>query len=231
MLGKQFIRRQLARRGIHVHRMPSIADFLASRAVDVVLDVGANTGQFAKSLRQDGYRGRIVSFEPTSGPFAELAAAAANDPLWEVHKYALGSETRRSDIHVSENSVFNSIADLTSYALVFDPQARVVGTETVEVIRLDDFLDGADFARTFLKIDTQGYERQVLDGAPRVLESCPGVLLELPANHLYEEVWSIGDAFNFMSAKGFTISQMRPIAPLHHDPVSTVEIDCLFRRT
>jgi FkbM family methyltransferase len=231
MLGKQFVQRQLAKRGIHVHRMPSLVDFLASRAIDVVLDVGANTGQFAKILRNDGYRGRIVSFEPTAGPFAELAAAAARDPLWEVHKNALGSVTSRADIHLSENSVFNSIADLSAYALEFDPEARVVGMETVDVIRLDDFLDGANIERTFLKIDTQGFERQVLDGSPRLLECCPGVLLELPVNHLYEGVWSLGDAINFMSTKGYSISQVRPVAPLHHDPVSTVELDCLFRRT
>lgn len=231
MLGKQFVRRQLAKRGIHVHRMPSVVDFLASRHIDVVLDVGANTGQFAKSLRQDGYCGRIISFEPTSGPFADLMSAAAKDPLWEVHKYALGSVATHTDIHVSENSVFNSIAELSSYALKFDPESRVVGMETVEVLRLDDFLAGAETERTFLKVDTQGYERQVLDGSPRLLEGCAGVLLELPANHLYEGVWSLGDAINFMSAKGFTISQMRPVAPLHHDPVSTVEVDCLFRRT
>lgn len=231
MLGKQFVRRQLAKRGIHVHRMPSMVDFLASRNIDVVLDVGANTGQFAKSLRQDGYCGRIISFEPTSDPFADLMSAAAEDPLWEVHKYALGSVANHTNIHVSENSVFNSIVELSSYALKFDPESRVVGMETVEVIRLDDFLDGANVERTFLKVDTQGFERQVLDGSPRLLETCPGVLLELPANHLYEGVWSLGDAINFMSAKGFTISQMRPVAPLHHDPVSTVEVDCLFRRT
>ena len=68
--------------------------------VNVVLDVGANRGQYAKRLRENGYTGRIVSFEPVPQIAEELEKASAEDPEWHVLRYALGERVETSEIHV-----------------------------------------------------------------------------------------------------------------------------------
>ena len=65
--------------------------------IDLVIDVGANEGQFARGLRRF-YRGEIMSFEPVSSVFEKLAATASADPLWQVHKLALGSEEDETQV-------------------------------------------------------------------------------------------------------------------------------------
>ena len=74
-------------------------------AIDVILDVGADSGQFAQDLRVDGCRGQIVSFEPLSQAHAVLAAVAASDPLWDVtERCAVGASDRSAEINIADNS-------------------------------------------------------------------------------------------------------------------------------
>ena len=82
----------------------------------------------------------------------------------------------------------------------------------------------------FLKIDTQGYERQVLLGAPECLLNVLGVQMELPIMHLYEGAWKFHEAVAYMSDRGFEISNIVPVNYDQTDTVSLVEVDCIFRR-
>ena len=86
-----------------------LADFIQDRAIDVVIDVGANFGQFGESLRAKGYKGRILSFEPVAASFQVLSKKAAGDPKWEVQHCGLGAAAGEAVINVSEASDFSSI--------------------------------------------------------------------------------------------------------------------------
>src|SRR6476659_2537452 len=89
---KEFFRRSLKLLDIDIARASfrrNVNDYIANRNIDLVLDVGANVGQFATSLREKGYAGQIESFEPVSSVFQALADTARNDPRWNVHNMAL----------------------------------------------------------------------------------------------------------------------------------------------
>ena len=109
-----------------VSKRPTVADWLRQRGVSVVLDVGANEGQFARELRDWGYRGRIVSFEPIPAVAATLREQAAHDPAWEVRECALGREAGTATLHVSALSVFSSLRGVLPSAETFD-RARADG--------------------------------------------------------------------------------------------------------
>lgn len=86
---------------------------MASEGVDVVLDVGANTGQFAGRIREAGYSGAIVSFEPLGDACLGLRRRAAADPAWEVRRLALGDhDAQATEINVSRNSVSSSLLSM-----------------------------------------------------------------------------------------------------------------------
>jgi len=77
---------------------------LTEQKVNMVFDVGANTAQFGRKLREAGYRGRIVSFEPLSSVWDQLSAESKNDPLWEVAPPSvIGNENGKIEIHVDRN--------------------------------------------------------------------------------------------------------------------------------
>jgi FkbM family methyltransferase len=207
-----------------------LTDFLIDRGVDVVFDVGANTGQFGRALRARGYRGELVSFEPIESVCRELEIVAKQDGNWQVHRVALGATSGSSIINVSRSSDFSSLLKQSARAQKFDTNASVVRQEEISVARLDDLFQPFLNRTVFLKIDTQGYERNVLEGGLLALQHIIGIQMELPVVHLYENTWSLSDALGYMQERGFVLSQVTPVNWLKDDLVSLVEIDAVFRR-
>ena len=205
------------------------AIFLNSRQIDLVIDVGANKGQYAKGIRKAGYKGRIVSFEPVTETFGQLKAVSKNDNLWDIKKSGVGAAQGSATINISRNSVYSSFLDQTDMASAFSKKSAIVQTETVPVVALDD-LDFGFAQSIFLKIDTQGYEKEVLAGAQKLLRKCQGLQLELPVEHLYAGVWSFTEAVTYMDQAGFVPAQFQTVNPIHDDPASAIEFDCIFRR-
>lgn len=162
---------------------------LDHHAIDLVLDVGANVGQYASRLRQGGWRGRIVSFEPLPQVHATLDAAAASDPDWTVAPpLALGDRDGTITINVSAESDMSSSLPLRPEMASLLDSAAYTGAQTVAQRRLDGLLD--DFAtpdeRVFLKIDTQGTEQAVLAGATGALHRLYGIQMELAVVPVYQ---------------------------------------------
>ena len=213
----------------HFYKRP--IDFIRSRNVDLVVDIGANVGQYAENLRKEGYAGWIVSFEPTGAAYEALATRASRDGRWKTLNMALGGNEGTAEINVSETSVFSSILPQRSAATTFASHAAVIRAESVRVARLDDvFAELPQSKAAFLKIDTQGYEQQVLLGASQCLSHFVGVQMELPIIHLYEGTWRFHEAVAYMSERGFEISNILPVNYDQTDTVSLVEVDCVFYR-
>lgn len=200
--------------------------------IDLVLDVGANVGQYAGYLREAGYAGRIVSFEPLADAHAALARRAAGDAGWTVApRMALGATQGEIEINVSNDRDMSSLLELRPEILAASPTSRTVAREKVRLTTLDAVF--ADYARAgdrvLLKIDTQGYERQVLDGAERTLPRLAGIQLELSLIPLYagETTWLA--MIERLAAHGF---EPRLVIPGYFDRhlVRLLQVDGVFFR-
>ena len=225
------MRRCAWRLGYEVRRRVDFVDFVKSRNIDLVLDVGANTGQFAQELRKRGYQESIISFEPVSTTYQQLQRAACADPNWQVRHAALGREQSEATINIAENSVYSSLRSQTEVAQRFDRRSATVGTEQVPVTTVDAVLEGQPQRRVFLKIDTQGFEREILAGTSMSLAFILGILLEVPIVHFYEGTWTLEEVLTKLRSMGFVLAQITPTGYLKQlDPVSVTEVDCLFRR-
>ena len=131
-------------------------------ATDVILDIGANTGQFAQGLRAAGYHGHIISFEPLTDVHATLVATADSDPLWDVaERCAAGASDGWAEISIAGNSYSSSLLPMLDLHREAAPQSGYVGTEPCRVITLNSYIEQtfSDPSTLFgLKIDTQGFE-------------------------------------------------------------------------
>lgn len=179
--------------------------------IDTVLDVGANEGQFGAALRDGGYAGRLISFEPASPTRARLAARAAADPLWEVQGCALGDADTTVELTLRSASTLTSLLtpDLTS-DLIAPSAWDAVGTERVPVRRLDTLWDELslprDGRRVFLKVDAQGYDETVLAGASAVLQYLRGVQTEVAFLAIYQGEVSYHHRLQSLERAGFALS-------------------------
>ncbi len=186
---------------------------LRGREISLVLDVGANAGQYGVSLRQRvGYQGRIVSFEPLSDAFARLQQTAANDPLWDSYNIALGDREQASVINVSANSWSSSLLPVSTATLEIEPAINYVGRQEIAVRRLDKILDqiARREDRVFLKIDTQGYEMKVLNGALGVVERLDLIQVETAFFEAYHGATLIGDMIKFFDYIGYKVVSIDP---------------------
>ena len=185
----------------------NLAALLAHHRIDLVLDVGANTGQYADRLRRVGYDGRIVSFEPQSSAYATVVEAAANDPAWTVApRMALGDNDTPLTLNLSAQSDMSSALAMTEEMTGLLQSAAYTGTETVPQARLDAVFDDyvGDGDRVLLKTDTQGYDRQVLDGAAGVLDRIQAMQFELAIVPVYVGEPSYQDMIDHLDGLGFT---------------------------
>jgi FkbM family methyltransferase len=214
---------------IVVARHRPIERFLRARQIELVLDVGANAGQYARLIRRLGYEGRIISFEPASEPFNVLERTSRSDPRWEARRLALGAGDNIGTLNVGEASVFSSLLSPRRRAVDFDSRAQIAAVEKVEIVRLDTIFPQLPRTRTLLKLDVQGYEREVLLGAARSLPLIAGVQLEAAFSPLYEDQPDATELMILMRDHGFS-----PAAVIqsnhydHHETYRLLEADFLF---
>jgi FkbM family methyltransferase len=205
---------------------------LTHHGVNMVLDVGANAGQFGMQLREIGYGGRIVSFEPMRIPYETLRRAVAGDELWDVApRAALGAEEGEIEINVAGNSESSSILPMLDAHQIAAPESRYISVEHVPLRRLDSialqYLDERSIS--FLKVDTQGYEDQVIAGAGAVLRRVVGVQLELSLVPMYAGTRLMPEMVRSLEERGFDLWGM---TPAFVDPRSgrLLQVDATFFR-
>ena len=181
--------------------------------IDLIIDVGANTGRYARDMRRNGYRHRIVSFEPLSSAYEELARQAQQDPLWHAENVALGDREGHATINVARNTECSSLMDVTARFTASTPNATFVDTEDITIRTLDAVFQDVyrEGERAYLKIDTQGYEKRVLEGASHALAHILGVQMELSLVRLYDEETLFADMLTYMADRGFTLMSIEPV--------------------
>lgn len=181
--------------------------------ISTVLDVGANGGQYGQRLRESGYTGRVISFEPIPDVFAGLQHRASADPLWSCHNCALGHEQGTAEIHIAGNSAeSSSLLDMEQAHLDAAPTSAYIDKQNISIKRLDDVYPeyvGAN-ENVWLKLDVQGFEMNVLRGGMQSLAKVKVVEVELSLVPLYKDGPLICDMISFLNQQGFTLVWLEP---------------------
>ncbi len=218
--------------GIHNSTDAWLQKLLTTHGVNLVLDVGANDGGYGRTLRDAGYAGKIISFEPLSSAHAELMHQSRLDPLWEVaSRMAIGSADADIEINVAGNSSSSSILPMLKSHVNAAPKSAYVAKEKVRVARLDGIVDQLclDSSIIHLKIDTQGYEHEVLAGTSKILHKVTGLQLELSLTPLYEGQKDYVEMLEFVLGLGFKLWAIFPVFINPHDG-RLLQMDAVFFR-
>lgn len=175
--------------------------------INKIIDVGANIGQYGIEIRKAGFKGEIISIEPLSEAFLKLKNKAKKDEKWHVYNFALGNLDGSSIINVSKNSVSSSINNIGETHLKAAPESQYIKKEEIFIKKLDslfnDFYKQGDII--MLKIDTQGFEKDVLIGADNFLEKVILLQIEMSLTKLYENEVLFDDMIKYLKEKGFKL--------------------------
>ncbi len=218
----------------HWRMHPSIryAVHMERLGVDFVFDVGAHRGGFGQDLRKLGYGGRIVSFEPVSASFHALRDVAKDDANWTIVHAGLGKARDELEIHVSAADDSSSfLPGITAQMQKSAPQAKFVASEKVPVLPLDEVFaqHGAPGRKVMLKIDTQGYELPVLEGAQGCMDQVLAVYVELSTVPLYEGQALLPEVCSWLYARGFRIVDLEPYM-MDGSTLRLLQVNALFTR-
>lgn len=185
--------------------MKLLKDILKMLSINLAMDVGANKGQFGTRLRKDYcFSGAIYSFEPLKSAYSELSVVAGNDNNWYIYNVAVGATISETTINISRNSHSSSILPVKEWALKEEPSITYVGDELIQVTTLDAFLQQEKITTSvFLKVDTQGFELEVLRGALASISQIPLMQLELSLTPVYEDECFFESILSFLRFIGF----------------------------
>ena len=205
---------------------------LRTHNVNLIFDVGANAGQFGVLLREIGFDGKIISFEPLSDARESLQNISRNDPLWQIAlQTAIGEENGEIEIQIAGNSQSSSVLDMLDTHVRAAPDSKYIGKEKVALRTLDsiapDYMDSNSIA--FIKIDTQGYETQVMNGAKKLMSQIVGLQVEISLVPLYKGQCLFDEMLKKLKNDGF---ELWSISTVFSDPntAQLLQVDATFFR-
>jgi FkbM family methyltransferase len=209
------VRTALHRVGLDLVRDPFRYRFmyvLGRRSITEVLDVGANAGQFGGDLRACGYTGRIVSVEPLGGAYDRLVERVRTDARWETERAAVSRTSGTLTMNVSANSVSSSALPILDRHTVAAPASGYVASEEVPATTVDDLVarHQIDPASALLKVDVQGYEMPVFEGAATTLSQFAMVRTELSLVPLYEGQALLPEVVEHLRRNGLALWSVEP---------------------
>jgi FkbM family methyltransferase len=237
---KNMVRDVVNRLGYDVVKRRNSNDTLAShlinvfsvKNIDCVLDVGANSGQYGKFLREIGFKGHIVSFEPVKSVFDQLEAAAKSDSKWICYHLALGEQKEDKTINVYSSTVFSSFLEATDYSKGIWNSLNTSNVETVHVERLDDLFQDirgrTGCSAFYLKMDTQGFDISVFRGALGSLPRVMALQSEVALISVYKDMPDAYDVLKEFHAHNYFISGMYPIN--RDESLAVIEYDTVLVR-
>jgi FkbM family methyltransferase len=236
--GKRRARAALEAAGYELRRQPqtggapdALAKLATSCDCSLVVDVGANEGEFGVALRRFGYQGEILSFEPRLSAFAQLLAVCAADNRWNALPFALGSAKGEISLNVSRNGVSSSVLPMDTLHLEAAPGSDYLTTAPVAQERLDDVVLPrlSSVAIVAMKLDVQGYEAEVLRGAEELLARTAALQLELSLAPVYRGQADWRSLTSELTDLGFVPWAIEPVLT---DPRTgqTLQVDLVFTR-
>ena len=199
--------------------------------INLVLDVGANIGQYGKELREIGYKGKIVSFEPLSSAYKELCKKVRRDELWEAHNFALGDKKETEIINIAGNSFSSSLLDMLPSHLKAEPKSKYIGQEEIQIKTLDSIYStlSSQTGSIYLKLDTQGFEEKVLKGAENSLHNIDTIQLEMSLTPLYKDELLFNEMYQLLYQKEYRLVALEP-GFTDGDTGQLLQIDGIFHR-
>lgn len=192
-----------------------------------VVDVGANVGQYHDFLREKvGFRGSIISFEPVPEHVEILKAKAKNDKNWTVCGFALGKEEGKSEFYIMEGGELSSFLPPRESS----PAMRIKSQVVVPVRTLHSMAalieTKCPVQFTYLKLDTQGFDLNVLQGGEEMLSQIPALQTEVSLLPIYDGMPTFREVYEYLTLRGFGLSAMFPV--LRDDILRAREFDCVF---
>jgi len=227
------IRVPLFRRGLWRGRVAAGIEHkavLTTREIDLVVDVGANRGQFSLAVRRWQPRAEIVAFEPLSGPADKYERLFAGDSRVRLHRIAIAPAAGRMPMHISGSEDASSLLAIGALQAKHFPGTRATDETMVDAAPLTDFVDAKRIAKSaLLKIDVQGFELEVLKACGALLPLFSWIYVEASFVPLYDGQSLVDEVIAHLDRAGFKLAGVFNLQTTAEERLP-LQADFLFER-
>ncbi len=202
--------------------------FMTSYSPAMILDIGANAGQFAVIARELAPQAKIVSFEPLTECFEQLTKQKSQlEPIVMIQT-ALGANPGSVLMNRNASSPSSSLLPMNKRHYEELPHTELVMQEEVKVQRLDDFQSTFNIeVPLIIKIDVQGFTLPVLQGGVETIRQASIVIAEISTTQLYQGEASFDEIYHFMRHLNFDFTGN--VDQWHSNLNGRVlQMDCIF---
>ena len=195
----------------------------------MVVDIGANRGQFTLATRHACPAARVLAFEPLPQPAKIFRKLFADDDKVRLFPVAVGLETGEATIHVSARDDSSSLLPITATQNALFPGTAETSTQTIRVMRLEDCLDSVELRDSaLLKLDVQGFELTALQGCESLLHEFSWVYTECSFVELYEGQALADEVIAWLRERGLSLCGVFNMA--YDKWGKAIQADFLFER-
>lgn len=174
---------------------------------NIIIDVGANKGQFALAARKCFPKARIFSFEPLTHPARIFEKVFSGDQLVKLHRYAISSDSGEAEIHISHREDSSSLLPISDKQNEMFPGTYEVGVEKITMKKLSDVICSSDLTYPVLmKIDVQGFELSVLKGSVELFADIKYIYAECSYIELYKGQALFPEISDFLQNYGYNLT-------------------------
>ena len=156
--------------------------------INKIFDIGASTGMYGLEMRKLKFEGEIFSFEPLESSYKKLVINSKKDKMWNTYNFAIGDYNKDSIINISGNYDSSSILPMLPRHVKGAPDSKYIGEQKIKICTLDSIFDSfyKKNDNVYVKVDTQGFENEVLMGAKNSLKLIKGMQIEMSLKPLYK---------------------------------------------
>ena len=209
---KAIINRTLSKRGFVIKKqynnfsLNNELQWLQEKNFTTIIDIGANTGQFACFARKLFPSARILSFEPIENCFLQLKQNCSDFQNFEAYNFGLGDENVMSDFYLNDFTPSSSLLKISDISLTNFPYTKSQKVTKVQVKRLDDITEQLKINKEgLIKIDVQGFEKKVIEGGINFLNNFRGLLIiETSIKPMYISEPSFNEIYKVVTDLGFS---------------------------
>jgi FkbM family methyltransferase len=202
-------------------------NLIQTHSVDLVIDGGANRGQWASEVKAKFKDLPIISIEPVNAAFQVLSRSTQSHKNWTALNVALGNESSTALMNVASNGEQSSSLLRPSSHLIHYPSVSFHDTQITNVITLDSIEIPTD-SRIYLKLDLQGNELTALHGATATLEKVVAIEIEMTTIQMYEGQGTFLEVANLLANLGFSLFSF---ADSFRDPSGqSIYVDVIFAK-
>lgn len=219
-----------------MHNSASIASFNILIGVskfiselECIIDVGANIGQFALAANKFYPNATIHSFEPVPSSFTTLVENVKNIPNVNIYNVALGDISDNISFYQNAHSHASSVLEVSNFQKSSVPKTKNFHKIEVQCWRLDDFSFKIPIkGPTLLKLDVQGFEKNVLIGAQKLLAQIDYIVLETSFISMYKNEPLFDEMHSFLKTLGFVL--IAPIGIVPSENFVFPQLDMLYQK-